>query len=185
MGFVNLLYMPEKKVKESVKKISRLIYFIIFMIISAFTFILPQTDRSFFGEFSKDFLKDTLFTVAYFKVCKPRGVGCLPTFIDGAGALREVTIYDLTISAEDYRRKYFKSFKDNSNWREKQQALNKWNKTTLNRYYKPATLVKRGLKTTNAILNYLLFLISIPFFWYTRDLSLLFVKLLRGSWKKI
>mgnify|MGYP000856130793 CR=1 FL=1 len=175
------------KVKESVKKTSRFIYVIIFVTVSAFTFILPRTDRSLFGDFSYDFLKETVFTVAYFKVCKARGVGCAPTFIDGVYALREVNIYGLTISAESYRTKHYLKFlkvKD-PNWREKSRALNKWNESTLDKYYKPSTLVKRGLNTTNTILNYFLFLISIPLIWYTRNLSILFVNLIKGSWKKV
>ena len=141
--------------KENTKKISRLIYVTIFITISAFTFILPRADRSFFGDFSHDFLKDTVFTVAYFKVCKQKGFSCLPTFINGVGALREV------------------------------KALNKWNKTTTNKYYKPSTLVKTGLKTTNTVLNFVLFLLSIPLVWYTRDLSLIITKLIKNGWTKL
>ena len=102
-------------------------------------------------------------------------------------ALREVNIYGLTISAESYRTKhYLKFFKvKDPNWREKSRALNKWNESTLDKYYKPSTLVKRGLNTTNTILNYFLFLISIPLIWYTRNLSILFVNLIKGSWKKV
>ena len=175
------------KIKENVKKISRLIYVVIFVTISAFTFILPRADRSFFGDFSYDFLKETFFTLAYFKVCEPRGIVCKPTFINGPFALREITVYGLTISAESYRTKHYLKFlkvKD-PKWREKSRALNKWNESTIDKYYKPATLEKTGLKTTNIILNYLLFLITIPFIWYTRDISLLFVNLIKGSWKKI
>ena len=147
----------------------------------------PFNRHSLFGDFSYDFLKETVFTVAYFKVCKARGIYCSPTFIDGAHALREVTVYGLTISAESYRTKHYLKFlkvKD-PNWREKSRALNKWNESTLDKYYKPSTLVKRGLNTTNTILNYFLFLISIPLIWYTRNLSLLFVNLIKGSWKKV
>jgi hypothetical protein len=175
------------KIKESVKKTSCLIYVVIFVIISSFIFILPRADRSYFGDFSHDFLKETFFTLAYFKVCKARGVGCAPTFINGPFALKEVTLYGLTISAESYRTKHYLKFlkvKD-PNWREKSRALNKWNKNTLDKYYKPATLVKTGLKTTNTILNYVLFLISISIIWYTRNLSLLFVKLIKVSWKNV
>ena len=175
--------------KENTKKISRLIYVTIFITISAFTFILPRADRSFFGDFSHDFLKDTVFTVAYFKVCKQKGFSCLPTFINGVGALREVTVYGVTISAETYRsRKYLKFLSGDwrtSNWREEAKALNKWNKTTTNEYYKPSTLVKTGLKTTNTVLNFVLFLLSIPLVWYTRDLSLIITKLIKNGWTKL
>jgi len=174
-------------IKENVKKTSRLIYVVIFLTVSAFTFILPRPDSSLFGDFSYDFLKETVFTLAYFKVCKSRGLYCEPTFIDGVHALREVNVYGLTISAESYRTRHYLKFlkvKD-PNWREKSKALNKWNKSTLDKYYKPSTLVKRGLNTTHNVLQYLLFLISIPLIWYTRNLSLLFVNLIKGSWKKI
>ena len=69
--------------------------------------------------------------------------------------------------------------------KKKKSELNKWNKTTTNKYYKPSTLVKTGLKTTNTVLNFVLFLLSIPLVWYTRDLSLIITKLIKNGWTKL
>ena len=115
--------------KENTKKIARLSYVIIFVLISVFTFILPRHDRSFFGNFSNDFLGDTIFTVAYFKVCKdPYGLSCNPIFQEAVGAIREVNVNGVTVSAEDYRRRnYLKFLTNTTGWRKKLKALNDWN----------------------------------------------------------
>ena len=181
------------KNNEKEKKIYRLTYVFVFVLISVFTFILPKHDRSWFGKLSNDFLGDTIFTVSYFQVCKNTRWNCDPVFIDAALSPKVINLNGVIVPAEDFRRKkYFRggydpySTKNNS-----YEALNKWNqKNPENIIFKPDQLIlKKKLRTYNAILNYLLFFTAIALIWKSRNLSISIVNsvasIISKGWKKI
>ena len=178
--------------KNNQRKTYRLIFVCIFVLISLFSFVFPKHDRSWFGDFSHDFLGDVFFTVSYFKVCKDSyRTRCAPVFIGAPFAPKKLNLNGIIVPAEDFRRKkYFRGQYDG--WEnESYEALNKWNKNNpKNIYYEPKQLIeKKKLKITNLILNYFLFIMSVALIWFKRDFSITIVNsiasLVSKGWKKL
>ena len=179
--------------KNNQRKAYRLIFVCIFVLISFFSFVFPKHDRSWFGEFSNDFLGDTIFTVSYFKVCKDYyRIRCAPVFQGAPFSPKVLNLNGIVVSADMWRyRKYFKFIGKDMEWRLPSKAFRDWNKKNpKNIYYKPSQLIeKKKLKTTNLILNYFLFIISVALIWFKRDFSITIVNsiasLVSKGWKKL
>jgi len=177
--------------KDNQRKIYRLIFVFVFILISFFSFVFPRHDRSWFGDFSHDFIGDVILTVSYFDVCKGSRSNCNPVYRGAPFAPKELNINGTIVSAKDFRSK--KYFKDSySIWVNKSyEALNKWNeKNPKNLLYFPKQLIdKEKLNKTNLILNYLLFIISLGLIWSYRNFSITIVNSLASivskGWKKL
>jgi hypothetical protein len=177
--------------KENQRKIYRLIFVCVFVLISFFSFVFPRHDRSWFGDFSHDFIGDVILTVSYFDVCKGSRFNCGPVFIGAPLAPKELNLNGTIVSAKDFRRKkYFKGGYDPSK-NKSYEALNKWNEKNPKNilYYPKQTIDKKKLNKTNLILNYLLFVISLGLIWSYRNFSITIVNSLASivskGWKKL
>ena len=177
--------------KNNQRKTYRLIFVCIFVLMSLFSFVFPKHDESWFGDFSNEFLGDTIFTVSYFDVCKGSRYNCDVVFIGAPLAPKVLNLNGTIVPAEDFRRKkYLKGRYDP--WKNKSyEALNKWNEgNPKNIIYNPRQLIeKKKLKITNLILNYFLFIISVTLIWFKRDFSITIVNsiasLVSKGWKRL
>jgi hypothetical protein len=177
--------------KDNQRKIYRLIFVCVFVLISFFSFVFPRHDRSWFGDFSHDFIGDVILTVSYFDVCKGSRSNCDAVFIGAPYAPKKLNINGTIVSAKDFRRKkYFKGGYDPSK-NKSYEALNKWNeKNPKNLLYYPKQLIdKKKLNKANIMLNYLLFIISLGLIWSYRNFSITIVNSLASivskGWKKL
>ena len=175
--------------KENKRKIYRLTFVCVFVLISFFSFVFPRHDRSWFGDFSHDFIGDVILTVSYFDVCKGSRFNCAPVFIGAPLAPKQLNLNGIVVSAKDFRRKkYFKGGYDPSK-NKIYKALNEWNEKNTKKYYPKQTIDKKKLNKTNLILNYLLFFISLGLIWSYRNFSITIVNSLASivskGWKKL
>lgn len=177
--------------KENQKKIYRLIFVCVFVIISFFSFVIPRHDRSWFGSFSYDFIGDVFLTVSYFDVCEGSRYKCAPVFIGAPLAPKKLNLNGTIVKAEDFRRKkYFRGSYD-PNINKSYEALNKWNEKNPKNilYFPKQTIDKNRVKNANLVLNYLLFVISLGLIWSYRNFSITIVNSLASivnkGWKKL
>jgi len=177
--------------KENQRKIYRLTFVCVFVLISFFSFVFPRHDRSWFGDFSHEFIGDVFLTVSYFDVCENNRYNCRPVFIGAPIAPKKLNLNGTIVPAEDFRRKkYFRGRYDPSK-NKSYEALNKWNeKNPKNIFYYPKqTIDKKKLNKANLVLNYLLFIISLGLIWSYRNFSITIVNSLASivskGWKKL
>ena len=177
--------------KENQRKIYRLFFVSIFVLISFFSFVFPRHDRSWFGEFSNEFLGDVIFTISYFDVCENTRFNCRPVLIGAPLAPKVLNLNGVSVPAEDFRRKKYFSGGYDPRINKSYEALNKWNKQNPKKIlYKPQQLIeKKKLKTTNLILNYFLFIVSVSLIWFKRDFGITIANSLASvvlkGWKKL
>ena len=183
--------------KEDTKKILKLSYVLILLTLSAFLFILPDRNESWVGDTTDKAISRIFFTKYYFSACSFKkhtfnlGYGDRTYINDSCSSFpagpEKLKLEGRTIYAKQlYKRNYGKDV-----WlimeRMKEKARNNPSKAS---YFIARSNVqwKKGAKV-NSFLMFILFFASIPYIWYTRNLSIYLYSLIKKGtskgWKKL
>jgi hypothetical protein len=178
--------------KENLKKSSRLVYLISLTIISLFLFILPDRDDSLIGDPIDDFYRDQVRSYAfqYCKIEKKPGIAGLfkYMYVDKCSRLsKTIEINNIILDADAM----YKTGKYSWRVNEMYKAFNEYNEENKNiqkyKIYEFDTY-KKAKNYTN-ITMWILFIISLPLIWFSRNFSIVIVNLvmsiIKKGWKKI
>lgn len=180
--------------KNNLKKISRLSYITIMIIFSLLIFIIPNPNDSIIGSYTEDLLIEKMKSHG-FQACpikkKKTNIGVLPyLYVENCSPMytKEIEINGLTLNADKMRKT--KGYDPRIN--QMFTTLNEWNKKNKNKF-KYRMVIYRGYfekgQKYNSYIMWLLFLISLPLIWLSRDYSIVIMnasmKIFKKGWKKL
>jgi|TARA_Y100000294_G_scaffold96945_1_gene90109 hypothetical protein len=180
--------------KENTKKTCMLIYILTFIVISSFSFVIPNTNKSWIGNPLYRYLWKNVYVEHRFLKCKYYDS---PTLYDGKPIPIETCLHktknieiDGTIINAD---KYVKSLDHSATEYERHQKsqefliidkFNRQNRNVARIRHHTFYNTKGALKTT-LISMWLAFVFSLPLIWISRNISISIVSLMTKVWKKI
>lgn len=173
--------------RENIKKISRLFYLTIMLIVSLLVFILPYTNHSYLGDKVEDLLKEKIKTYG-FQSCpveiKKTDMKAMPyLYIPRCKYVLadEIKINGVILNANRMMKTY------DSDTRKKLKIFRDWNKENRTKFvYKIESHYgyKDMAKKYTLLIMWGLFLIFLPLIWLSRNVSISILNGIMGIFKK-
>ena len=170
--------------KENIKKTCRLIYIITLVVVSLFSFVIPNTYKSWVGDLFVHDLYKNAYTEYYFQKCEYNEIynSYYENCYSNPTRVKNISIGGTTINAKKYQKRGTDQYHSTNH-----KIIKKFNEQNKN------VAVIKNLDVTDDEASYkatlismwLAFIISLPLIWISRNTSISIVSLIIKVWKKI
>jgi len=180
--------------KENIKKTYMLIYILTFIVVSSFSFVIPNTNKSWIGNPLYRYLWKNVYVDHRFLKCNYYDS---TTLYDGkplpiercAHKTKNIEIDGTIINADKYV-KYLDHSATEYERHQKNQGyiiIEKFNKENkfVAKIYHHTFYNSKGARKTTLISMWLAFVFSLPLIWISRNISISIASLITKGWKKI
>ena len=180
--------------KENIKKTCMLIYILTFIVISSFSFVIPNTNKSWIGNPLYRYLWKNIYADHLFLKCKYYDSATLydgrPIPIERCppwNMVKNIKIYGIIINADKYMKPLDRSATEYERKNQGHILIEKFNKQNKNvaKIYHHIVYDSKGALKTTLISMWLAFVFSLPLIWISRNISISIASLITKGWKKI
>jgi len=182
--------------KENIKKTCMLIYILTFIVISSFSFVIPNTNKSWIGDPLNRYLWKNIYADHLFLQCEYYDSTTLydgnPIPIERCPPWNMVTSIEIDgtiINADTYMKPLDRSATEYEIQQKNRgrRLIKEFNIKNINvaKIYHHIVYDSKGARKTTLISMWLAFVFSLPLIWISRNISISIASLITKGWKKI